>query len=268
MAPMETLYVIQPYAHLTSVTRYATRLGVKLAYAKPSETEKLIVTLGGLYCGLTPIPLILRYSLQPRQGPMVWVSGCSPSLVIITPRGLHPCECKRLIVTRESVATRMYAALLSNRCGYIVETARINAHDAIRLAERGICSLLIGDEGVRAKLIARGSKTSIYEFAEIASKLLSIDGLVFAATAGPGCTRLKDALTRLSRVEAGLMDILTVARMLRIPVPLAERYLRCTRLTFNPALLAKSLQLLSNALEADAGTRPKLANSLATDTLL
>ena len=250
MAPVEAVYVTQPYAHLLPLVRLAGRLGLRLVYAKPSETPWLIESLGGEYCGLTPLPLILRYGLEVHPGPMVWVSRCSPSLVVLTPGAVHPCGCRRLVVTSESVATLTYASLIGEACGFRVESARVDAESAVTLARSGSCVLLIGDEGVKAWTRVTDGRVGLYEFARLASEVLGVEGLAFAATAGRGCRRIARLLSRLTRIQPSLMDVLRASRLLRAPLPLASRYLGCTRLTFNREVLEASLGLLSTGLSA------------------
>ena len=248
MATVEALYVIQPYAHLQPLLRKARRLGLHLVYAAPRDTPALIEMLGDGYCGLTPLPLILRYSLEVYTGPMVWTGHCSPSLVVITPEGLEPCECRTLIVSEESISTRTYASLLAERCGFSIETRAIDAETAIKLAEAGVCALLIGDEGIRAWIASQGKRVKLSEFSALASSILGMEGFAFAATAGPGCRRIKEVLEGLSRIRPSMIDALRIARLLRIPIPLAARYLKCTRLEFNQLILLDSLHLLSKRL--------------------
>ena len=268
MATVEAVYVVQPYMHLRPLVRRARRLGLHLVSATPSETPLLIEKLDSDYCGLTPLPLILRYSLEVHPGPMVWTGRCSPSLVLITPDELEPCRCSTLVVTRESISTRMYASLLAERCEFSVETMALDARAAVRLAESGVCTLLIGDEGVRAWTASRGRRVRLYEFSPLAASILGTGGLAFAATAGPGCRRIGRVLKRLSRVEPSLVDELKAAWSLGVPLSLAARYLRCTRLSFDTSILRASLRLLSKRRECSQAGAATSSSSLGGGNLL
>ncbi len=225
---------MQPYAHLEPLRRALRKLGVPILEVKPRDTERVIREMGDGYCGLTPLPLIVRYGLRVYRGPVVATRGCSPSLVVVLPRRYSSiCECRGVRVASESVATRAYLSLALRRlCG------------AERVAREGECLALIGDRGVRAWLEYSGSR--IVELSPLFREAFGFEP-VMAATAGPGCHRLSSVLGRLARLEARLMDVLRVASKLRLPLPLAERYLRCISLAYNESLVYASIALLHSS---------------------
>ncbi len=243
MGAVEAVYVIQPYSHLEPLVEAAERLGLHLVYAKPSEVPRLIEALGSAYCGLTPLPLMLRHGLAVHPGPMVWVDSCSPSLVVLTPRGLDPLECRELIVTSESIATRTYAEVIAAVAGLALRTRAMSVEEAVEEARRGSCTLLIGDSGVRAWLYVDG--VEVHEFIRVYARVRGLDRLAFAATAGPGCPALRGRLSRLLGLRPTLAAVLRVASRLRVPLPLAERYMRCTRLSWEPGVLEASIAELA-----------------------
>ncbi len=201
---------------------------------KPRDTERVIRKMGEEYCGLTPLPLIVRYELRVRRGPIVATKGCSPSLVAVLPKSYSSiCDCKGIRITAESVATRAYLSLALRRlCGMT------------RVTQDGECLVLIGDKGVRAWLEYNG--TRILELSRVFRQAFGFEP-VMAATAGQGCLRLGNVLDRLSRLKAGLMDVLRVASRLNLPLPLAEKYLRCTSLVYNESLVNASIYLLHSS---------------------
>ncbi len=235
MGSMETIYVMQPYAHLEPLRHRLQRLGVKIVEVTPRETSRLIERLGEMYCGLTPLPLVIRYRLPILRGPLVRIEGCSPSLVVVLPPGYSSlCECRSLEITIESVATRFYVTIAYEAlCG-----------SKPSVSKDAECKVLIGDAGIRAWL----SRNNVLELAGVFKRAFGFYP-VMAVTAGRGCNRepMKTILERLANTQYSLLDVLRVARKLGIPLWLAERYLSCTRLDYREELVARSITLFHSS---------------------
>lgn len=223
------------------LVRKAKRVGLRLLFLKPSETHGAIKKYRNVFCGLTPLPLIVTYKLQVWIGPMVYTDGFSPSVIIASRVArTELCECKRLLVTSESIASYSLARILASVvCGG--ESVIIKRSlDPVSEARREDCILLIGDKGIR--IYSSRKFHVVTDLASLYRKTFGFDP-VFAATAGE-CSIIQDKLSKLKRLEPTLTDILGAYNTLHVPLPTVIEYLRYTRLDYNPELLRLNIALL------------------------
>lgn len=232
---MDAHYIAPPHSYARPMWRGLKRIGIKPITMPPPLAAREIQARPGTP-GLAPIALAGEARICP--GPMVYTRGEAMSVIIASKTISSLEDCGIIAVSGESRTSILYLKIILNRLGAKLRVEHAPHTSARKLLARAPCALLLGDEALKARVAYK----VVEDLGLLAKKVLDVNP-VFAATMVHPEARCPGRLGKY-RPQPSPVDPAKTSARTGIPIHEAERYHKTIRLDYNPAELAKALQVL------------------------